>query len=448
MGQRSFLSQLLQVGGTSIYSDIIANPHTQPVAEGQVTLEDDLNIVRTLLKDLLGDTYWYTAPAWDIKNISGKFFMYRRHEAGLDNVSISGASTTAFDTAIKGIPNHGSGGGNSSTRGVIVNSTRAYEVGLRDHSTHNAFDDGSGNEVYGRLSFTGGNYVVTFYSMKAGVETAYTFGASVTADASFVFFSDTYKNLPWDQFLDITFWDVAGFTGTVADTSVTVSGMSYLYNTLVTQHDINLKGDKLGHGDTAAEGAHLVKIDDTASGSNSYFAGLTVQAALNELKTQIGGATSTTYNFTNGTGSLLTDNDYVYPALDKLDQGFVKLMAYDTPAQGATMIGVYDAALVFTATTVEGVLKELYDSIQDVTGWDKQSETVGPLAAGAPHVLPGGMTFTPSVGGRNLDVYFRGQLLLAGAGNDYTEVAGAPSSSIIPLFTVPANSNLIYMARK
>jgi hypothetical protein len=440
---RSLLAQLTQVEASAYYNDSVANPHTVGVAQAQTELEGDLNVVRSLLKDILGEAAWYTAPAWDIHNTVNKMFIYLDHESGFDNVSVSGTSTTAFDTAIKGITGHNNGGGNSTTVGVVVNGTKPYQIQLRDHTTRNPIDDGSGNDVYGLLTFSGGNYVVSFYSMKAGVQTAYTFAVSQAIDLSCILFSQIYKNLPWDQFLSGEFYDIA--SGTITDSMVSVSSMAYLYNGLTTEAQINAKGDKLGHADTAAEGAHLVKIDDTATGSNGYYTGTDVQTAFNETKTQIGGLTSTTYNFTNGTGSLLTDNDYIYPALDKLDQGFVKLMAINTAGQGANMVGVQDAALVFAATTVEGVLKELYDSIQDVVGWIKVSETVGPISAGTNHTVPNSNTYTMASGGLNMDIYYRGQLLLEGASNDYQEVS---TTQIKFNFTVPANTNLTYMIRK
>lgn len=93
------------------------------------------------------------------------------------------------------------------------------------------------------------------------------------------------------------------------------------------------------------------------SGSLSYFTDDSVEGALSELATQIGGTTSATYNFTNGTGTRLADNDTVYAALNKLDQGFVDLKS-TANAKGASLVGIEDAATLITATTVETALAE------------------------------------------------------------------------------------------
>jgi hypothetical protein len=442
---RSFLDQLLQVAASSVYDDAVATPHVVGTAEGQTTLEGDLNIVRTLLKDLAGTTNWFDTTDMNVQGIARKFFIVKMHRTGFENVSVTGSSTTGFDAAIKLIPNHADGAGTATTLGVILNATTPYKLALRDHATQNPIDDGSNNEVYGRLTWNGSAYVVSFYSMVSGTETAYSFASAQTVDMAYVAVSYRYEDLPWETFLDFTFWDLAGPVGAISDSSVNVAGMQYLYNGLTNQHSINLKGDKLGHADTNSEGAHLIAIDDTATGSNGYFTGTMLQIVLNELKTQIGGLTSGTYNFTNGAGSLLTDNDYVYPALNKLDQGFVKLLANNTAGQGANLVGVQDLAGVFAGLTVEAVLKELYDSIQDVVGWVKKSETTSsPINSGSAHTLPNSMTYTLG-GGDNLDVYFDGQLLLEGASNDYVE---NNTTSIKFNFTVPTNKNLTYMARK
>jgi hypothetical protein len=105
---------------------------------------------------------------------------------------------------------------------------------------------------------------------------------------------------------------------------------------------------------TTGDGAALVGIEDAAA----WYAALTVEDALAELATIIGSTTSTTYNFTNGAGTRLTDNDAAYAALNKLDQGFVDLLAA-TNAKGASLVGVEDAGAYYAGVTVEAALAEL-----------------------------------------------------------------------------------------
>lgn len=94
------------------------------------------------------------------------------------------------------------------------------------------------------------------------------------------------------------------------------------------------------------------------SGSVSYFTDDSFEGMASELAAQIGGTTSTTYNFTNGTGTRLADNDTVYAALNKLDQGFVDLKS-TANAKGASLVGIEDAGSLFTAANVEAALAEV-----------------------------------------------------------------------------------------
>ena len=437
---RSFLNQALQVAASKTYDDAISSPHTIGVAEAQTTLEGDLNVVRTLMKDVIGEANWFDTPDMTIKNIASKYFIAMIHPSGFDNVATgTGTSSSAFDTVIKSITNHNDGGGSSTVGGVILNATKTYRLEIRNHSTQNPIDDGNNNEVYGKLTWSGTAYIVNWYSTVSGVETAYNFLSSVAVDLAYVAVSRRYEDLDWDIFLNNGWHDVAGPTGTIADDNVIVDGMTLLLNGLTTQAQVNLKLDKLG-STASGEGASGIAIEDVSD----YYTGTDLESVTNELETQIGGNTSTTYAFTEQ--NVLIDNDYVYPALNKLDLKWGDLASTAT-GEGASLVGVEDDGGFFTGTEVEAVLQEIGQKLEDVSGWVKVSETVpSPITSGTSHTIPGGNTFTPSAGGLHMDVYYNGQLLLAGAGNDYTEDAGG--TSIKFLFTIPSNSNLTFSIRK
>ena len=107
-----------------------------------------------------------------------------------------------------------------------------------------------------------------------------------------------------------------------------------------------------------ALGASLIGIED----ASSYYTGTDIEAALNELEAQLGGATSTTFGFAED--NVLADNDAVYAALDKLDLKWGDL-ASTANGEGASLVGVEDSAGYFTGTDVEAVLAELYGNITD-----------------------------------------------------------------------------------
>jgi len=453
MGQKSLLDQDLQIRASVTYDDAIASAQTVGVAEGQTNLQGDLNVMRTLHKLALGVSNFYDAPSLTLAQVYGKYFINLLQQSGFIDVATgTGTSSTAFDTAIKTITNHNAGGGNSTTEGVVLNATKTHRLAIRNHNTQNAIDDGSGNEVYGKLSYATGTYTISWFSMVAGTETAYNFTASVNVDLACVLVSRQYEGLEWDRFLDPSFHDMAGFTGSISDDNVVVDSMAYLYNGLTTQAQVNAKGDKLGHGDTSGEGAHLVAIDDSATGSNGYYTGTSVQDVADEVATQIGGDTSTTYAFAED--NVLADDDAIYAALNKLDLKWGDLASVAN-GEGASLVGTEDAGGYFTTATVEGNLQEIGAALADVSEVKYQWVTTGVLSSGTPVTLPGSLQYTPSGDGhaQNMDVYLEGQLqhggILTDTSTDYQEAAtGALRTQITPNKTIPANRNMTFIIRK
>jgi len=224
MARRSNLSQLEQVAASLAYNDLIANANTQLVAEGQSSLEGDMNVMRTLLRELIGNANWYDSATMDVEAIidevvalAEKYFPSPIHKSGFDNVIVSGSSTTAFDSAIKTITDHNDGQGSEWTKGVVIDSTRKYKIEIRDHLTQDNIDDGSGNPVYGRLDFVGTQYVIDFYSWQSGVEVGYSFVTPLAIDVAYVIVSTQFQDLSWDRFFDFEFNDAIGMEGAQGD---------------------------------------------------------------------------------------------------------------------------------------------------------------------------------------------------------------------------------------
>lgn len=109
---------------------------------------------------------------------------------------------------------------------------------------------------------------------------------------------------------------------------------------------------------TNGEGASIIGVED-ASG---YYTGTDVEAVITEIETQIGGTTSTTFDFTEN--NVLADNDFLYPALEKLDLKWGDL-ASTANGEGASLVGIEDAGGLLDATTVEAAIQELATDIQD-----------------------------------------------------------------------------------
>ena len=101
------------------------------------------------------------------------------------------------------------------------------------------------------------------------------------------------------------------------------------------------------------EGSSKIGVED----ASAYYSGTDLESVLNELESQIGGDTSSTFNFTES--NVLADNDAIYAALEKLD---LKHGDYSSSAngEGASLINIEDANSYFTSTNVEGALNELF----------------------------------------------------------------------------------------
>jgi hypothetical protein len=78
----------------------------------------------------------------------------------------------------------------------VVTSSPNNRVEIYDGTTLAKLDDGSGNEVYGRLTQASNVYTLSYYSLVSGVETAYTMSA-IDIDFEFAYKFD-FARLPYD----------------------------------------------------------------------------------------------------------------------------------------------------------------------------------------------------------------------------------------------------------
>lgn len=117
--------------------------------------------------------------------------------AGFSATGATGNATTAITTAL----------GTAGRGGVAVPlqvSTGEDSVGVVTTGAHNRVElysatskqkisDSTGNEVYARLTQSGGVYTLTYYSLVAGTETAYTFDESTSIDFEFAYRFDFHR---------------------------------------------------------------------------------------------------------------------------------------------------------------------------------------------------------------------------------------------------------------
>lgn len=67
---RARLDQKKQLDSSDTYDDALASVHSAGVAEGQADIEGDLNVVRSLIKDIVGDVDWFTTPTKSLNTLS------------------------------------------------------------------------------------------------------------------------------------------------------------------------------------------------------------------------------------------------------------------------------------------------------------------------------------------------------------------------------------------
>jgi len=132
------------------------------------------------------------------KNLSASIQIAGFSAAGADDV-VTSAITTALSTAGNGgvsVPLQVSS--NIDTIGVITASPN-NRVEIWDNTTKDKIVDSSGEEVYGRITESGGVYTLTYYSLNAstGVETAYSFGNTTSIDFEFNYRFD-FARFPTD----------------------------------------------------------------------------------------------------------------------------------------------------------------------------------------------------------------------------------------------------------
>lgn len=83
----------------------------------------------------------------------------------------------------------------SEAMGYVLNK----QLQLWDSTSKSAISDGAGNEVYAKITKPSSVYLLNYYSLVAGAETAYSMAASASVDFAPIYFYNDLK-LPVDAF--------------------------------------------------------------------------------------------------------------------------------------------------------------------------------------------------------------------------------------------------------
>lgn len=91
---------------------------------------------------------------------------------GTDLAGVTGSSTVVTSQMTGQTPSSG-----TSSVGVVVTAPNNKLI-IRNSSNNQEYKDGSGNIVYGRLTYSSGTWTLSYYTDVSGTETAFSFGSS------------------------------------------------------------------------------------------------------------------------------------------------------------------------------------------------------------------------------------------------------------------------------
>ena len=433
---RSLLRQLEQIRRSATYDDAVAGVNTSAVAEPTVSgsLEEDMNVIRTLIHDLKGGSgswNWYDAletytdPSNTVADKSATLYNFSGNTLDANTIilavtddgvagagyTVSGTSTGLLRTITTGYAD------TTDTRGLpiflsVTNSGTYYDEGGNDNVcridvldvTQDAeMQDGSGNIIYAKF-YDGADYAGSGDGTDVYVKF---FANDVETDLSTVDPAPTAVKFVYPQrkiLSEMQEWEwlrtdfVSSWEGDVE----LVEDISNLWS---------FTGASDGDSDAGPwtnTGSYYLLDGDPSD----------LKTAIDDINDGVGDRSYTEDNY-------LTDGETITTSLDALDQA----------------------------------IKDNADAITFSAG-DKYVESVAaPITVNTLHTLPAAITAgggytpnsTPGQEGKNMDVYIDGQLLAADTGanganadRDYGETT---ASGITFRFNVQIGRNITYVVR-
>jgi hypothetical protein len=425
---RSLLDQLTQIRGSGAYDDAISGVYTPSIAEPDTisgSLQSDLNVIRTLMKNFKGTSNWFgdlgnyfdptntdsgdsaTKPL-TLSNIGGNtvdsktvIIAVANDNSGV-NFTVSGTDTgvllpisTVYATSSdrRGLPifnsvvNIGSywdeGGSDNVCRIDVLNADTNSEFTDGTHTIYAKFHDGSDFGGAG----SGTDVYIRFYKDDSPCDLS---GTGVTSVKFIYPQRRIMSSIQEHEWLRTGF--VSGWEGSIE----LIDDISNLWSFTGSGDNID---DASGWTNTAAY--YALQADPT-----------NLWSAIDIINTELGDRDYLEQNY-------ITSGEDIAESLDKLDQS----------------------------------LKDVSDLVSGAQKYIE--ETTNIIPKNTLHVLPYGIVYTPSstIGreGRYMDVYVDGQLLSAdtgaGGANADRDYAETTTSGITFRFNVRSSSNITYIVR-
>lgn len=443
--QDQIYQSIFATGAGNYYDDSIADVNTEAVAEPTTSggndpdyrvdeseytdsLQHDLNVFRTLLKQIKGTSDWFTdlgtyldptttdsgnseTKELNLSNISGHTLDAKSIivPVSADN-SGSGFTISESDTGFLFTPTDSRYADWVDRRGLpIYNSVanagiyadeagldEVCDIDLLDFSTGSEFRDSLDRKIFARFydgadhggSGEGTDVYVRFYT-SAG---PYTWTADDPTEIMMVYpFRKVLSEMEEYEWQRTDF--VNGFEGDAAIIEDVVNLWNY----------------------TGASNNEATPSWDNTGSNYALVSGTDQTAAINALNTIVGSRVYTSGNY-------IDDGDTIATSLNDLDLA----------------------------------MKTLADSLAASIGGKYIEEVSADIPAGIEHVLPGGLTYTPTSTsgqeGKNMEIWLDGQLLAANTGvggiNEDRDYAETSISGITFTDDVYQNSNLVYYIKQ
>ncbi len=503
-GVRSILNQYTQIRISQTFDDSVSDINNSNVAEPTISgsLNEDLNIIRSLKKQIKGTSYWYS----DL----GNYFDPTNTDAGdaankaltMDNIS---GNTLDSKTIILAVEADNSGSGFSISMddtGFVystglsyathtnriglpifastTNSGSYYDEGgadnvcvidLIDTSTGVEFEDGSGNLIYAKFhdgvdaptgSGVGTDAWVKFYANDA----PYTWTADDPSLISIIF---PYRRRLSD--MEEYNWSrtdfVNGFEGDVSyiEDIENLWGFTGASNSISDPTWTNTSGfyPLDGNPDDLMEAINDINdgIGNLTYTSTYISSGETVTASLNKLGLGIqsndGDISSINGSISSINGSLSSlwsQSSSNATDISTNASGIDNLEAAIGSATGLAGLIYSSHNTVTDNTSIETAIGALDAAVTGASGQKYIEELSSGITADVEHATPALYTPDSTAGqeGINMDVWLDGQLLAASTGvngvnadRDYSETT---TSGITFMFDIPSGEILVYVIRQ
>lgn len=397
MALKSLIDTSRQIRSTGLFDDNFLNVNLQSVAEGQTFLQEDLNVLRTLIKNITGETNWYDAPSVPLADVN---VMYEKLLIQPVQVSSVVITDGIGATGVTGIAANQSG----SSEGFLYDSsvtktltTKAWVI-LRDSATKDGILDSQERELFG---------IATFNGIDGGTIDGVTNILSIE-----------------------TYVDVNG-TATPAVWSGTVDCIVAQRTKLINvNEDFAMTNAAFGGDMNSAEIGTRDYIDYLNNQSANIFgfiANEDITTTLNKISPKLAFTYNLSDNLSDQTG--ITSNTYTnsYSSVNYVNNGDTFI----------TAIGTIDAKL-----------KTLSDGLGAVTPDNQVFVVSAGIAEGSPVTLPNTKTYD-NTDINSMDVIFNGSVLTSdGQAGTVADYATTSSSTITFHFDLVPTDVLKFVIKK